>query len=414
MLRRLTALILLAGLALSGCRYYSPSANTPGATHAAPATQIDRRVTDGGAAFGLTLLKELRKADPAKNIFLSPASVSLILSLTLNGAQGPTRDGMLSALQLKGLSAEEVNAANQALQTVLANPDPKVQLSVSNSIWYRQGLTLKAGLAETAKTHYGAAIKALDFDKADSPKQINQWVQKQTNKKIDGVIDGEIPQDAVMYLINAIYFNGTWKKPFDPKQTREASFTRADGTSKQHPLMHMNDRMRYYADDRFQAVALPYGEGRISLYVLLPAKETGLDGLIGHLTPERWADLMTRMPAREGILELPKVKLEYKTELNAAMKALGMAQALTPSQADFSGLFEGHGKDLYISKILHKSFLDLNERGTEAAAVTSVEVRLTSAPADGPFRMTVDLPFLMAIRDDQTGALLFVGAITDP
>lgn len=413
MLRRLTPLILLAGLLVSGCRYYDASGAGPVAKPAAPAAQIDQRVADAGARFGLSLLKELRKAAPDENIFISPASVSLILSLTLNGAAGETRDGMLQALELKGLTADEVNAANQALQSVLANPDPKVQLSVANSIWYRQELKLKAGLAEVAKNAYKAEIKPLDFAKADAPKQINQWVQKQTRDKIDGVVD-EIPNDAVMYLINALYFNGTWKKQFDPKLTREAPFIHTDGSTKQHPFMSMNDRFRYYGDDRFRAVALPYGEGRISLYVLLPAKEVGLDGLLTHLTPERWAELMTRMPAQEGIVELPKVKLAYNTKLNDAVKALGMERALTPGQADFSGLFEGHGTDLYISNIIHKTYLDLNEKGTEAAAVTSVEVRLTSAPANGPFRMTVDRPFLLAIRDDQTGALLFIGTITSP
>lgn len=261
---------------------------------------------------------------------------------------------------------------------------------------------------EQAQTHYGAQVRPVAFGSPDATQAINDWVKEQTRSRIAKLFE-QLSPDTQMVLVNAIWFKGAWTEPFDPARTREHPFTRLDGTVKQVPLMHQSGRMDYLAEEGLQAIALPYGEGkRLKLYVLMPDR---WEGFLEGLTAERWEAILGGLKMQQGTVGLPKVKLTYQAELLPALTEMGMGPAVGPG-ADFSGLFEG-GVGPAIGRVVQKSFLEMNEEGTEAAAATGV-VAVTSAPADPPFAMIVDRPYLVAIRDDVTGVVLFMGAIVDP
>ena len=403
---------LLVPTLLAGCGPL-PGAG-PEKAPAPPASQVDRRLIDATTRFSFDLFQTLRAEEPGENLFISPASVSLALSLTYGGARGETAEQMAQALSVSGLTRDELNRENEALQSILANPDGKVQLSIANSLWYMKGHKVHPDFLTLAKQHYRAEVEAVQFGHPDAAQQINQWVSRATREKIPTIIDETDALDRI-YLINAIYFNGLWQRPFDPALTRPLPFHLANGTVKDLPMMTQSGFFRHLKGENFQAVALPYGEGRVSMYLFLPDKGVGSETFFRSIGAERWDEWLGQFTEREGSVTLPTVKLEYEAELSRTMKALGMKTAFVPGRADFGGLFEANQEDLYIAAIIHKTYLDMNEKGTEAAAVTGVVVRATSAPAPGTtFQMVVDRPYLIAIRDDQTGAILFLGAIADP
>jgi len=404
-------LLCFAG-GLAGC--FGASGAGPAGPRAEAAASVDQRLIAADTRFGLDLFHKVRAEEPDKNIFLSPASASLALLMTYNGARGDTQQAMARALSVEAMTAAEVNQANGALQSILANPDKRVRIDIANSIWYKQGFTINRQFQSAVQEHYRAEVKPVNFGEAGAEKTINQWVAKATQDRIKSIIDRTKPLDR-MVLINAIYFNGTWQKPFNEKSTRPAPFTREDGSVKEHPMMFQSGRYRYLKGDNFQAAVLPYGEGRINLYVFVPDQGVTLNRFYEGLTPENWESWMGRFAPKEGAVAIPKLKLEYDKELNDALKALGMAIAFDGDHADFGNLFAGSDEHLYISLVKQKTYLDMNEHGTEAAAVTAVTVTATSAPpVDDRFKLVADRPYFIAIRDDQTGAVLFVGSIVDP
>jgi serine protease inhibitor len=374
---------------------------------------IDPRLVSANTRFGMKLYGELLKQSEGKNIFISGASVALALAMTYNGAEAETKQAMARALELQGMSAEEVNQAFRDLNAALANPDPKVQLQIANSLWGKKGVSFKADFIQRTKDYYNAEIAELSFSDPSAPQKINAWVKEKTNGKIDKIID-QISPDAILFLINAIYFKGKWSAEFDKAKTKDDTFTLADGRQKKHPMMNQSGDYRYLANTNFQAVSLPYGGKRVSMYVFLPAKGASLEAFHKSLTSESWESWMKEFKEMPGDVALPRFKMEFEAELNDALKALGMGEAFDPTRANFSRMAQV-ADNVYINKVKHKSFVEVNEEGTEAAAVTSVEMRATSMQLPRErFRMTVDRPFFFAIRDNQTGAVLFMGSIFDP
>ena len=218
-----------------------------------------------------------------------------------------------------------------------------------------------------------------------------------------------------MFLINAVYFKGRWTAEFDKKLTQDQDFHLADGSVKSHPMMRREDKYRYLKTDDLQAIRLPYGEDRFALYVFLPRSEQSLAEFVGQLTPETLDDRLMQMHRRKGEIVLPKFKHEYEQNLNTVLGALGMDIAFDPGRADFYRMLDSPiDMAFYISEVLHKTFVEVNEEGTEAAAVTSVRMTLTAMAPEDDFQMTVDRPFFYMIRDDETGAVLFMGVVTDP
>jgi len=373
---------------------------------------VDGRLTAGNSRFSFKLFEQLAKAQAGKNILVSPASVALTLAMIYNGASGETQEGMAKALEWPGMSLTEINQANAVLRTILASADAKVQLNIANSLWARNGLVFKPEFIQRNQIFYAAEVNNVDFAAATAPALLNNWVKQKTNGKINKIVD-RIPGDAVLYLLNAIYFKGNWATPFDKSKTKDGQFTLPSGAKKKLPLMSQNGRFRYFENEKFQAVSLPYGAGRMSMYVFLPAKNSNLKAFQAELSATNFESWTSELRSTEGNIALPRFKLEYEITLNNTLKALGMETAFDPERANFGAMYtKPPSANVFISEVKHKTFVEVNEEGTEAAAVTSGGMQVTSFVP--PFKMTVDRPFFCAIRDNQTGAILFMGAIVEP
>jgi len=370
---------------------------------------IDDSVVTANTQFGFNLFDEIRKTEQDKNIFISPFSVSVALAMTLNGAAGETERAMTNTLQLQGLDSQAINGGYAGLRQTLLTSDPKVTLTIANSLWARQGMSFKQDFLQRNIRFFGAEISTLDFNDPSASKTINQWVDTNTNGKIQKIVDDIINPNAVLFLINAIYFKGTWQREFDPSRTQDDSFYLANGDVKQVPMMRQQRRYPYYRGENFQAISLAYGDGEMSMYIFLPDRESHLNSFLGNLNAERWEHWMSQFHGQDVSLVMPKFKLEYETLLGSPLASLGMDIAFT-TDANFSRMASA---PLYIERVVHKTFVEVNEEGTEAAGVTSVEIGITSVPPP-PIPFTIDRPFFLAIRDSQTKTVLFMGVIVDP
>jgi serine protease inhibitor len=373
----------------------------------------DTKIAAANTKFSFKLFSEVLKEDKGQNVFVSPSSVAFALAMTYNGASGSTQQEMAKALELQGLTLQQINSSNAALKSLLENPDPKVQLAIANSLWANQNASFNPDFLQRNRDFYKAKITNLNFTDAQAPSMINDWVKQSTGGKIDKIVE-KINPDQALFLVNAIYFKGSWTNEFDKQQTREYPFSLASGQQKQHPMMSQKGDYKYLENQQFQAVSLPYGnDGKISLYVFLPKQNSNLKAFSQTLNAENWDKWMSQFHKREGSIRLPKFKIDYDITLNSTLKALGMGEAFT-SKANFSKM--GKGQNLAISEVKHKTFVEVNEQGTEAAAATSVGLMPLSAPAPtyAPFQMIVDRPFFCAIRDNQTGSIVFMGSIAEP
>ena len=371
---------------------------------------FDDSVVTANTQFGFKLFDEIRKTEQDKNIFISPLSVSLALAMTLNGAAGETEQAMTNTLQLQGLDSEAINVGYAGLRQTLLTSDPKVTLTIANSLWARQGMSFKQDFLQRNIRFFGAEISTLDFNDPSASKTINQWVDTNTNGKIQKIVGDRINPNAVLFLINAIYFKGTWQREFDPSRTQEDPFHLANGDVKQVPMMRQQHRYPYYRGENFQAISLAYGDGEMSMYIFLPDRESNLNNFLRDLNAERWEHWMSQFHGQDVSLVMPKFKLEYGRTLNDALKVLGMDIAFQGDLANFSRMASA---PLYIENVLHKTFVEVNEEGTEAAAATSIGISITSVPPP-PIPFTIDRPFFLAIRDNQTKTVLFMGVVVDP
>jgi serpin B len=365
------------------------------------------------AQFAFKLFAELTKSNIEQNVFFSPTSVALALAMVYNGARGETARAIARTLELGEIGLEAFNRANAALIESLRALDPHVALAIASSLWAQQGVSFAPDFLQSSRDSYGTEMATLDFGAVDAVATINDWVKRNTGGKIATIID-QIDRSAVLFLINAIYFKGRWAKPFDPRRSRELPFTPPGGQPKHIPMMAQTGKFDYYAISGFQAISLPYGMGRASMYIFLPEQRSSLRAFRRELTHKSWDTWLRHFRPSEGTIVLPRFKLAYDVTLNDPLKALGMGIAFDARRADFSGIMADGKPSVNIDEVKHKTFVEVNEEGTEAAAVTSIGVLRTTMMPQRNFSMVVDRPFLCAIRDNQTGALLFMGAIIDP
>ena len=394
-------LVSLVGTVVGGCARQEQ-------VHAAE--ELDSRLINAVLDFGLALHRQVIQGDPGENVFLSPASVAMALHMTLNGAEGSTKDAMMETLRLQDMTVEELNKANSDLLTFFTAAIPGADISMANSLWAREGVSFNDHFLEVNREFYRSRVEQLDFDSPDAPAVINSWVEEETRGLIEEIIE-EIEEDAVLFLINALYFKGSWTHPFDPERTREGDFYAGPETVGV-PMMNMEESLGYLEEPRFQAVRLPYGQGRMSMYVFLPGEDLGLEGFLKDLTPDRWRDLMGAFGETEVNLSLPRFQVEFKAELSQALESMGMGIAFQPREANF-GRMRPIPPNLFIGTVNHRAVVDVNEEGTEAAAATSVEIKVESAGPEPTF-MKVDRPFFFAIQDDLTGMVLFTGTVVSP
>lgn len=370
--------------------------------------------------FAFNLLAQCLAQSAGENVFISPFSVAIALSMAHNGALGATAASFAKALALPGgVTLDQVNEANKQLITALETADPDVQLAIANALWARKGVNFRAPFINANTDNYDATMTALDFrDEAGCLEVINNWCSEKTRGKITKILN-KIDPNAILYLMNAIYFFGPWQEPFEEMMTDEETFTCGDGTTKQHPLMWNNSEFPYFEGAGFQAVSLPYGNGRLSMKVFLPDEGVDFGEFQKTLTATNWGDWLTNFRSKKGVVRLPKFKLEYEITLNTALKALGMDIAFSDA-ADFGAVADLNVNGVpvdgfHISEVKHKTFVQVNEEGTEAAAVTSVGMAFcTSISVEQPFHFKADRPFVFTIVDDETGTVLFIGSIVNP
>lgn len=372
-----------------------------------PQSTMTQQISQANTEFGFKLFKNLVQ-NTKDNVFVSPASLIFGLSLLYNGASGQTQQDMAKSLGLNGLSLEDINQSNLALLNTLQKQD-QIQLNIANSLWTRQEIKFNESFLNNSRQFYQAEISRLNFSDPKSVKIINLWVSDRTQGKITEIIDQIQPED-VLFLINAIYFKGLWQTPFEEKLTTSQTFYLADGKTKQHSMMSREGEYSYSETEQFQAVRLPYGKGQFNFYLFLPKENQNLNRFVEQLNTEQWQQFLNQFRTRKGLLAMPRFKLEYETNLNETLIKLGMNRLFQSS--DFSRMTN---VPVEVSEVKHKTFVEVNEKGTEAAAVTSIGVRATSAlPPQEPFRMIVNRPFFCVIQDRQTGTILFMGTIVNP
>lgn len=367
------------------------------------------KLADANTGFAFDLFQQIVQEQPDANIFISPFSVSTVLQMINNGAAGATKQEMEQVLHTAGLPSGVLNPASKSLNQLLKS-QTNVTLELANAIWYKRGIPLKPPFVSVNKEFFNAELDAVDFDSPQSAQTINHWADRSTHGKIQDVVRWPFDPATRVVLANAIYFKGKWARPFDKKDTKPHLFYPADGNRKEVPTMWQHGRFAYHNGDDFQAVRLPYAGTRLCMDVFLPATNSSLTKLLAlfNARPER-DKLLADFREREGTLALPRFKLEYSVTLNDALQSLGIRRAF--HGADFSAMSD---ESLEVSEVKQKSYVEVNEEGTEAAAVTTGIMQTTAIlQPQPPFEMVVDRPFFFVIVENRTQSVLFMGALTD-
>jgi len=372
-------------------------------------TKKSAEIIEADHAFGFELFREICRVSELENIMISPMSVSYALGMTYNGAAGTTLDAFNEVLHFGGLTNQEVNESYKDLMDQLLNLSEEVDFALANSIWYKEGYPVLEEFIKTNEDYFNAAIREADFSDPKTLDMINGWIEEQTNDKIKDMLD-QIPEDVIMYLINAIYFNADWKYEFPKEDTYEGDFYLENGSEIAVDYMVIDGDFQYTLMDDFTAVELPYSDSSFSMVVMLPHLESSISSLTESLNVDSWNSWFENSH-RIGIrIVLPKFKYEFKDLLNDPLKALGLGVAFSDN-ADFSRIVPD--RSLSISRVIHQTFIDVQEEGTEAAAATIVEIKeLSSSGSMASFR--ANHPFLYLIKENSTGAIVFMGKVGRP
>lgn len=410
-----TTIVIILALIIFGSGVTFAKNNEP----AAGLTATDSTLVTSANSFGLKLFHQLNESAPANtNLFISPMSISYALAMALNGADKTTYDAIALTMELAGMSRESIDASNRQLMSYLTAADSSVTFDIANSIWYRAGLPIREKFITTNQTFFDAKVQGLDFNNPDAAGTINAWVAESTRGKISQIVSPPIDPHMVMFLINAIYFKGSWSTKFVKGATTDHPFYLADGSTESCRMMNSKRDYAYFENGEFQAIRLPYGDSAFSMLVFLPRDTAGVDALITDLDDDAWSQWRRNFFVTEVQFGLPRFKFEYSVTLNDILKSMGMEIAFAPDGADFGRMVhldQMQGENVYISDVKHKTFLQVDEEGTEAAAVTSIGMIATSAAMPRPTPvMIVDHPFLFAIEEKTTGSLIFIGKVMKP
>ena len=383
------------------------------ASPASAALADEQQLVAANTTFAFNLLKQLNADQPARNIFISPYSASTVLQMVDTGAVGRTKVEMDQALGVTSLTPDALGAASQGISQMLTG-GPNVTLTTANAIWYRKDFKVKHDFLARGRKLFGSTVDALDFADPHSVDVINNWADTQTHGKITHFADGMIdPRATELFLANAVYFKGKWAEPFKPEATYDHPFHLRGGTDKTVRLMTQSKVFVYRSGPGYQAVRLPYVGNNLAMVVFLPDTNSSPERLLDIMSGDLWQnDTRGSFKREQGTLELPKFKLEDTLELAKPLAAMGMKSAFDPAVADFSGM----APELHISAVRQKTFVEVKEEGTEAAAVTGVAMAgaALAMPPPEHFEMIVDRPFLFLIEDNRTGTILFMGVVYEP
>ena len=347
-------------------------------------------------------------AKSAENIFLSPLSASMVLSMTASGAQGTTLQEMQKALGYGNMDQAQVNSYYQTLISSLGKLSDNTQIELANSLWYDKNFKVKKSFKDTSKQYYLADATALDFNSPEAKNEINSWVERSTHGKITEMID-DIPAQTSMYLINALYFKGMWSEPFKEQDTRAGVFHLQNKQTVQADFMNITHDFKYYQDQKAQILEMPYGKGSFSMVFMLPNEGSSPQDLLQGMDSASLEETFSALHKRKLAVSVPKFKFSYQKELIELLKSIGMQEAFSPN-ADFSNLSDD--SRTYIDEVLQKAFVEVNEEGTEAAAATSVGIALTSMPMIE--KVELNRPFIFMIKENSSNLILFMGTLADP
>jgi len=355
-------------------------------------------------AFAFDLLRQTLSSSNESNVFISPLSVSIALGMAWNGANGQTKTEMETTLKMNGLSPEAINSYYKIMQSTLPGIDPTTKLNIANSLWYNTGFPVKSDYLKINTNYFGAYVKELDFTKAWAVDTINNWCAKKTNNLIKDPLDKVNPDD-VMFLVNAIYFKGIWRKRFETKNTKEADFTNEAGTVTKVNMMYQKDTFAYAANSYAQYLDMPYGNKAFAMTVILPSEGKTTDDALSQLTADNWNTIINGLTTKEVEVYMPRFKNKSKFLLKAPLQNMGMIQAFSPS-ANFKNIAD---MNLHISRVIHDTYVEVTEEGTEAAAVTIIGFTYTMAQPQPTPIFRANKPFLYVIREKSTGVILFIG-----
>lgn len=355
--------------------------------------------------FSFQMFKEVSNIGE-ENIFFSPLSLNIALGMLYNGTDGDTRTELADVMGLGSFTEGEVNEYYQKIIQSLLNADKLTDINIANSIWYRDGFVVKQPFIDLNNKYFDAEVRAIDFSKGDAVDIINNWCADKTNNKIDEIIDGPIQSNVIMYLINALYFKSQWKYQFKEADTRDDIFTKSNGETVDVKMMVQESvTLPFYQDDSFLCAEIPYGNEAFSMVVILPSVESNINQLIDYIDETKLNNIYKHMYEIDILLALPRFKAECDINLNDPLKDAGIKKIFA------GGLDNIADADLVVSNVKQKTFIEVNEKGTEAAAVTAVEI-VESAPM--PTSFYANRPFLYMIKEKSTGAILFIGRMDNP
>jgi serine protease inhibitor len=371
-----------------------------------------KEVIDSANRFAFDLFKPiLDDSKGIENIMISPFSISSALTMTLNGATGETFEAMKKALRLEGKTLEQINQTYFKLMAEMIPVDERVTVEIANSVWVEKRLNVKQQFISDLQNWYKAESKGIDVNDPDAVKTVNDWIVEKTHDKITDMLD-HLDPDLAMLLINAIYFSGKWRNQFRKDDTKEEPFYVTPSDPKITSMMHQEVNLKVAKNNNVTIVDIPYGQGNYSMLIVLPDNDFTISYVTNILTPQLWNDWINSYTHKVE-LSMPKFKYGYKRELNDDLISLGMGLAFS-DLAKFNNISD---QGLKINRVIHQSYIETNEEGTEAAAATIVEITLTSAGPDTPpviWKVDIDRPFLYFIHETSTGTILFMGKVSDP
>ena len=372
------------------------------------------KLLEADSGFSIDLFKAIHANDSSDNIFISPLSVSMALGMTMNGATGNTHFEMQNTLGYVDMTQEEINKGYQSLKKQLESADEEVEFSVANSVWSKQDFSVKGEFTSAVQEYFDAETASLDFDDPKTLDKINDWVSEKTNERITKIIESINPLD-VMYLINAVYFNGSWKYEFDPEETIQYDFFTDLESSIQIEMMNQKNVAGYHISEDVTVLELPYGNESFSMLFIKPSMaNVSIDDIVElQLTKESLAEWQSNITRDSVNYYIPKLELEYKRKMIPDLQSLGMNQVFIEGAAELDNLFDVID-NIFVSNVLHKTFLKMDEEGTEAAGVTAVTVTLESLGPPQPPTIIFNQPYLLVLKEKETNAILFIGKIGNP
>jgi serine protease inhibitor len=358
--------------------------------------------------FAFDIFREILKSQGDENIIISPLSISYALSMTVNGAGGVTRDSILKALRVSGISIDDLNKSYSDLTKALLSVDSRIAMKIANSVWTENNFVVKKPFTDVLTGYYDAEAQSFDITDGGVPARINTWIEDHTNGLIKNMVD-RLNENTVMLLINAIYFKGKWRTEFDTKATSSRNFTKTGGTALNVPTMHQEEKHKAFTGDGFVVAELPYGQGNFVMDIILP-DGNNLGTFAQSLSGTSFTSWVNGLREREINLYLPRFKNEFRKKLKDVLTQMGMGVAFNDG-ADFSNISD---LPLLINDVTHQALIETNEEGTEAAAATIVDIGVTSAGPNDPITIDINRPFIYIIRETTTNSILFMGRVTNP